>query len=268
MSRSAIRATGLRKSFDSKEVLSGIDLEVEAGTIFGTIGPNGAGKTTTVKILTGQLASFEGEARVADLDPRDDSCAVKAMIGYVPEHGALYGALTIAQLLLFVGRLHRLDDPTIRARAGELLEVFGLGAELGTRISTLSKGMRQKLLITAALLHDPKLIFLDEPLSGLDVHASLLVKELLRQLADTGRTIFYCSHMMDVVEQVCDSVAIIDGGEIVARGTPAEIASTAGGGSLEQVFARLTHAPSQEQGVERIVRSLSITEDRGDAGGG
>ena len=252
----AIRVAGLRTSFGTNEVLAGVDLEVAPGTILGYLGPNGAGKTTTVRILTALRSEWTGEVLVDGFDPSEQPLEVKARIGYVPENAALYGSLTLAEFLLFVGRLHGLPDETIRARAEVFLDVFELEARLGTRILTLSKGMRQKVLLTSALLHAPRILFLDEPLSGLDVASTVLVKTLLRQLADSGRTIFYCSHVMDVVERLCDRIAILHRGRIVAEGTPTELAESGRGETLESVFAELTRSSDSRAGVERIVEAL------------
>jgi len=256
MSGPAVELRGLEKSFGTRSVLEGIDLTVERGTIFGYIGPNGAGKSTTVKILCGLTTTFGGEVRVLGLDPAADPLAVKRRIGYVPENAALHELLTVAEFLLLVGRLHGLEDGTTKARAAAFLEVFELEARLGARIQTLSKGMRQKVLLTSALLSDPELVVLDEPLSGLDVNATILVKELLRALADAGKTVFYCSHVMDVVERVCDRIAILDGGRIAAQGTFEELQALRGGGSLEQIFAGLTSVGSQTERVQRLMHAL------------
>jgi len=247
---------GLTKRFHQNEVLRGIDLCVAPGTILGYVGPNGAGKTTTVKILTGLLPQFGGEVRVLGLDPRGDTLEIKRRIGYVPENAALFESLTVAEHLVLVGSLYEMDEELVRARAETFLRVFELDARLVSRIGTLSKGMRQKLLLTTALLHDPEVLFLDEPLSGLDVGSAILVKDLLRRLADTGRTIFYCSHVMDVVERVCDRIAILSGGEIVAQGTFEELAAARGGGSLEHIFAELTSTGDHADDVERMVQAL------------
>jgi ABC-2 type transport system ATP-binding protein len=252
----AIRVRGLRMGFGRTTVLDGIDLDVPAGTILGYVGPNGAGKTTTVRALCGLLTGFEGEARVAGVDPRVDPVELKRRIGYVPESPVLFETLTVAELLLFVGRLRGLADATTRARADEFLEVLEIDTRLGSRISTLSKGMRQKLCLTAGLLHDPRVIFLDEPLSGLDVGSSILVKRLMRGLADRGAAVFYCSHVMDVVERVCDRIAILHGGRIAAVGSFDELARASGGGSLEGIFAELTRSGEREEDAERLLRAL------------
>ena len=256
MAGNAIELRGLRKRFGSRVVLEGIDLAVERGTILGYIGPNGAGKTTTVKILCGLSATFEGEVRVCGLDPRAEPLAVKRRIGYVPENAVLFEQLTTAEFLLLIGRLHGLADELTRSRAETFLEVFELSERLGSRIGALSKGMRQKVLLTSALLHDPEVVFLDEPLSGLDVNATILVKEFIRALAGAGKTVFYCSHVMDVVERVCDRIVILDGGKIAAQGTFDELQRARGGGSLEQIFAALTSAGGQEEQAQKLVAAL------------
>jgi ABC-2 type transport system ATP-binding protein len=256
VSAPAIELRGVAKSYRDKVALAGVDLAVEPGTVQGYIGANGAGKSTTVKILMGLLAPFEGEARVAGLDPRKDPVGVKRKVGYVPENALLFESMTVAELLLLVGRLRGLSDAAIRARAGEFLAVFELEERLGSRIATLSKGMRQKVLLTSALMHDPEVLFLDEPLSGLDASATILVKELLRRLAARGRTVFYCSHVLDVVERVCDRIAIVDQGRIVAAGTLEELAAQRGVGSLERILASVTKSGDQGSQVDRLMRAL------------
>ncbi len=256
-----MRISGLRHRYTSKEVLGGIDLELGAGLVFGYIGPNGAGKSTTVKILTGLLGGFSGEVEVCGFDVRRDPLAVKARIGYVPENAILYEQLTVEEFLELVGRLHQLPDELRRQRAEEILEGFELASRLGSRIGALSKGMRQKLLITSALLHDPRVLFLDEPLTGLDVESARLVKDLIRGLADRGRAIFYCSHNMDVVERVCDRIAIISDGRIVADGSYDELSEAGKRGTLEKVFSVLTRgddgARDTEARVARIIGALA-----------
>ncbi len=257
MDGAGIEVRGLRKRYAGGPwVLDGIDLSVAPGTIQGFIGPNGAGKSTTVKILCGLIPDFEGEVRVAGCDPRVDPVEVKRHIGLVPENAALFDALTVAEFLLFVGRLKEVDDDVIRRRGQTFLEVFELADRLGARIGELSKGMRQKVLLTSALLHDPRILFLDEPLSGLDVNASILIKDLVRRLADEGRAVFYCSHVMDVVERVCDRIAIVDDGKVAAEGTFDEIQARRGGGSLERIFADLTSEGDVAPRVDRLIEAL------------
>ena len=257
----SIEVRDLRKDFRGTKVLDGIELVVQPGTVFGYIGPNGAGKTTTVKILTGLLGGFRGKALVAGIDVRLEPREVKRRIGYVPENAILYEALTVAELLRFVGRLHDLEEGILRRRTEEMLEAFDLTARADSRIATLSKGMRQKVLLLSALLHDPPVLFLDEPLSGLDVASAMFVKDLLRGLAARGRAIFFCSHVMDVVERLCDRIAILDRGRIVANGTYGELSEAGKRGSLERVFAELTRREELPDDARRVARILAVLGD-------
>lgn len=252
----SIRVSGLGKRYGEKVVLSGVEFAIEPGTVFGYVGPNGAGKSTTVKILVGMLQDFEGKATVGGIDVGTHPIEVKRIIGYVPENAQLYEALTPAEYLEFVARLHDLDEPTLQRRALALLESLDLGSRAHTRISTLSKGMRQKVLLASALIHDPRVLVLDEPLSGLDVRSMIVVKELIRGFADAGRTVLYCSHVMDVVERVCDRIAILDRGRIVAAGTFEELAASAEQSSLEQVFRKLTGGGDESEQARRILAAI------------
>ena len=238
------------------EALAGIDLDVVPGQVLGYIGPNGAGKSTTIKILCGMLQGFTGQARVAGFDVAADPLEVKRRVGYVPEQAELYPQLTAREYLRFVGLAHGLDPALIQERAGEMLDVFGLNGVVDDRLETYSKGMRQKVLLAAGLLHAPQVLFLDEPLSGLDANSVVLVKELLAQLAAAGRTIFYSSHVMDVVERVCDRIVIIDRGRIVADGTFEELQRGETGASLERLFAKITGVSGHEQQAGRLARAL------------
>lgn len=252
----AIEVEGLGKSFDGKAVLAGVDFAVARGSVFGYIGPNGAGKSTTVKILVGMLQSFQGTARVAGVDVRADPLGVKRRIGYVPENANLYEVLTPFEYLTFAGRLHGLAEQLIQRRALGLLEGFELAGRAHSRIGSLSKGMRQKVLLSAALLHDPDILFLDEPLAGLDVRSVIVIKELIRGFAAAGRTIFYCSHVMDVVERVCDRIAILANGSIAAIGSFEELAARAAETSLEQVFRRLTGGGDEGEQAAAVLAVL------------
>ncbi|MBK8977703.1 MAG: ABC transporter ATP-binding protein [Planctomycetes bacterium] len=253
----AVLLDGLSKSFGDRRVLDGIDLRVAPGEVLGYLGPNGAGKSTTVRILVGMLAGFEGRAEVAGFDVREHPLEVKRRIGYVAENAVLYEALTVQEHLLLVGRLHGLRDEAILARAKPMLDAFDLGSRIASRLGALSKGMRQKVMIVGALLHDPEVLFLDEPLSGLDAHSAVLIKELIRALADDGRTIFYCSHMLDVVERVCDRLVILADGRIAANGTLAELrARSQGGGTLERIFLELTSDGGASQRARAVVAAL------------
>lgn len=252
---SAISIRNLRKNYGQKEVLKGIDLEVAPGQVIGYIGPNGAGKSTTVKILTGIIQDYEGEVRVNGLDLRGDLLEVKKQIGYIPELAEIYDLLTPREYLSFVGRLYHMEDHIIEGRASRMLDSFGLLPNMDQRMDSFSKGMRQKVLLTSGLLHNPKIVIMDEPLSGLDANAVILVKELLQVLKAEGKTIFYCSHMMDVVEKVSDRIVLIDHGAIVANSTIAELRES-GQGSLEQIFSRLTSSDNTNQRVSDIAAAM------------
>lgn len=251
-----ISASNLTKRFGDKVALQDVSFEVGPGEILGYIGPNGAGKTTTVKILIGMMDEFEGTAAVCGIDVREDPLAVKRRIGYVPETSALYDALTPMEYLTFIGRLYGLPDAEIQRRAEGMLELLGLKDELANRMSSFSKGMAQKVLITAGLMHDPEIIFMDEPLTGLDANSALIIKELIARLAALGKTVFYCSHIMDVVERVCTRIMILDGGRIAADGSFDELQGQAQGSSLEQIFTQLTGEGVHEAVADQLVQVI------------
>jgi len=238
-----ITVRNLTKVYGDKRVLSDINLDIYPGQIIGYIGPNGAGKSTTVKILTGIITDYEGKVTIEGKLLRDNVLYIKGITGYVPELAELYDLLTPNEYLTFIGKLHHMPDALIAERSEKMLASFGLGTNIHQRMDSFSKGMRQKVLLTSGLLHNPQIVILDEPLSGLDANAVIMVKELLQMLKAEGKTIFYCSHMMDVVEKVSDRIVLIDGGRIIADGTIDELRGT-GNQSLEQIFSQLT-APEQ-----------------------
>ncbi len=230
---------GLSKWYGQHQVLQNIDLQLEGGQIIGYIGPNGAGKSTTVKILTGLIQDYEGQVRIGGFDLRKDLAQYKNIVGYVPETAELYELLTPREYLVFVAKLYRLPEEKALGRIRSLLGMFSMEAHADQRMDGFSKGMKQKILLISALIHEPKILFLDEPLSGLDANAVILVKELLQMLKAEGKTIFYCSHMMDVVEKVSDRIILIHQGKIIIN-EAAEDLRNREQGSLESVFARLT----------------------------
>jgi ABC-2 type transport system ATP-binding protein len=233
-----IQTQNLSKSYD-KKVLNNINITIQPGEIIGYIGPNGAGKSTTIKILTGIIPDFDGDARVLGYDIRTDAIEVKKRIGYIPENASLYDTLTPMEYLAFIGQLYKMPADEIDIKSRELLKLFELGNYIDTRMTSFSKGMRQKVLLIAGMIHNPSLLFLDEPLSGLDANAVILVKEILTQLKKSGKTIFYSSHIMDVVEKISDRIMIISKGEMIANGSFEELNKTHRG-SLENLFTELT----------------------------
>ncbi len=246
----------LHKQYGEKVVLNDINLDIYSGQIIGYIGPNGAGKSTTVKILTGIIQDYSGEVMVNGRPLRDQVLQVKSMIGYIPELAELYDLLTPREYLSFIGKLYHLPDDIIEERSRKMLDSFGLANNMDQRMDSFSKGMRQKVLITSGLLHNPSIVIMDEPLSGLDANAVILIKELLQALKQEGKTIFYCSHMMDVVEKVSDRIMLINNGSIIADGTIDELRQGSGD-SLEQIFSRLTYSGNQVQKADDMAAAMN-----------
>lgn len=250
-----IRIVDLKKSYGTKEILKGINLDIFPGQVVGYIGPNGAGKSTTVKILTGLIEDFTGTVEINGINIQEDPLAVKALLGYVPENAELYEVLTPMEYLDFVGKLYGMEDKIIQERSLKLLGAFGLEPNSNNRMDTFSKGMRQKVLLISGIIHNPQIIILDEPLSGLDANAVIFVKELISLLAKEGKTIFYCSHMMDVVEKVSDRILLINQGSIIADGTIEELKSDPNE-SLEHIFAKLTNSDSSALDASNIITAI------------
>ncbi len=246
---SAIACRDLEKRFGGFRVLKGISLDVERGELFGFLGPNGAGKTTTIRILTGLLLPTAGTVEVAGWDVVRDPYEVKRRIGYVPDRAFLYDKLTGGELLEFVGHLHRMRPEAVRREAEPLLERFGLAGWSNELVEAYSHGMRQKLALVAALLHRPDVVVIDEPMVGLDPRSARVVKELLRELAARGQTVFLSTHSLEVAEELCTRVAILQEGRVVARGTLDELRRQARqeAGSLESIFLRLTEETAREE---------------------
>ena len=242
--------------YDRGEVLHGISFQLSPGEVIGLLGPNGAGKSTTIKLICGILSGASGSVSVFSMPMPERSINVKQRIGYVPESAELFDSLTGQEFLELSGRLHDVEEDTLQKRIRDILETFELTSDRNSRLDKYSKGMRQKVLIAAALLHNPDLILLDEPLSGLDVNAAILIKDLIAALAAAGKTILYSSHVLDVVEKVCDRVLIINKGSVIADSTPRELKASAHASTLEEVFRILTRAADVDPGVSRIVAAI------------
>jgi ABC-2 type transport system ATP-binding protein len=254
-----ISLKNVSKSFGAKAALKQVSFDIGQGEICGYIGPNGAGKSTTVKILTGMLTPDTGSVLLAGIDVVRQPEAVKQLIGYVPETGAVFEALTAREYLRFAGRLRNLDDALIEQRAAAVLEYFGLASVADMMMTTFSKGMKQKIIISTALLHAPDIYFFDEPLDGLDAHATLLFKDLLDHLAQRGKTIFYCSHLLDIVEKVCHRMIILRNGEIAAAGSIQELRAMTQQDTLEEAFSIVTESENVEHKTIRLLDALDIT---------
>lgn len=222
------------------EVLKGINLNVSPGQIIGYIGPNGAGKSTTVKIICGLLDDFTGEVWVDGLDIRKNSTEIKKRIGYIPENASIYESITPLEYFSFITEMRQLDLKATLDKAMRYMKFFEIDNNANQRVGSFSKGMKQKVLIISALLHNPQILFMDEPLSGLDANSVIKVKEIITQMASEGKTIFYSSHLMDIVEKVSNRIILINNGHLVADGTFDELKGEHNDVTLEKMFARLT----------------------------
>ena len=240
MNEIAITIRDLKMNYGEKQVLRGIDLDVYKGQIVGYIGPNGAGKSTTVKIMLGLLEGHTGYIEILGDDISNGNVEYKRKIGYVPEVAEIYDNLTAREYLTFIGELYGLDYKDVEEKGRKLMKVFSLEEMYDSRMSSYSKGMRQKVLIISSLLHNPDILFLDEPLSGLDANSVMVVKEILAELSSQNKTIFYSSHIMDVVEKISNRIILINGGQIVADGSFEELKDKCKEGSLEEIFNQLT----------------------------
>jgi ABC-2 type transport system ATP-binding protein len=249
----AIVAEGLTKVFRGRTAVDAISLRVERGRFFGFLGPNGAGKSTTIKMLTGLLRPTAGSVEIEGRPLDRDLLGIKRVIGVLPEELPLYERLSGEEYLHFAGRMYGLSRAESRSRTDELLEFLTLTEDRGKLIVDYSQGMRKKVALAAALIHNPRVLFLDEPLNGIDPVSGRVVTDLLRRLASKGVTLFFTSHVLDVVERLCDEVAIIDRGRIVAQGTLDEIRAGAGrDASLEDVFLKLVSADLRREDLSWI----------------
>jgi len=248
----------LYRSFRTIPAIQDISFRVAPGEIVGFLGPNGAGKSTTVKIITGMLRPDEGRVLFEGNDIRNDMVAFRAAIGYVPEEAHLYSYLSGLEYLQLVGRLRGISEALLESKAAHLLSLLNLESWQYSPISTYSKGMRQRVLIAAALLHDPRLLIFDEPLSGLDVVSSRLFKDLLELLAAEGKAILYISHVLEVVEQVCNRVIVIAKGKILADARPSELTSLMSLPNLESVFAQLVQQQDTRTVAQEMVEVMQL----------
>ncbi len=248
----------LTKHFGLQKAVDGLSLEIPAGQIVGLLGPNGAGKSTTLKMLTGMLEPTSGTATICGHDLRRESMEVKKKVGFVPDSGAVFESLTGLEYLEMIASLYGIPAPAARERIRQFLAFFDLGFDVLTDklLGAYSKGMRRKVVITAALLHNPPVVFFDEPLDGLDANAAVGFKTLIQTLAREGRTIVYSSHVLDVVERVCDRVIIIDKGRVLVDGAPDELVRLHGEATLERLFTRLTGGGDVERRAEDFAKTF------------
>jgi ABC-2 type transport system ATP-binding protein len=249
----------LYRSYRGISAIENVNFKVGPGEIVGFLGPNGAGKSTTVKIITGMLRPNDGRVLFEGQDIAKDMVAFRAAFGYVPEEAHLYTYLSGLEYLQLVGRLRGMDEALLEAKATRLLKLLNLESWQYTPISSYSKGMRQRVLIAAALLHDPKLLIFDEPLSGLDVVSGRLFKDLLELLAAEGKAVLYISHVLEVVEQVCDRVIVIAKGKVLADSPPSELTKLMSLPNLESVFAQVVKQQDTRAVAQEMVEAMRIT---------
>jgi len=247
-----IQLKALTKRYGTFTAVDAINLEVPHGQLFGFLGPNGAGKTTTLRMIAGILSPTAGTVHINGIDVAKDPAAAKAVLGYIPDRPFIYEKLTGAEFLRFVAGLYGQDGAVIERRMTELLTLFDLIEWRDELVESYSHGMRQKLIISSAFLHRPKVIVVDEPMVGLDPKAARILKDLFREYTKRGHTIMMSTHTLEVAETVCDRVAIIHGGRIRAAGTMDELYASVGAGAkgLEELFLRLTGENAARELVE------------------
>ena len=249
----AFRVDGLSRKFGDFTAVDGVTLSVRAGEFFGFLGPNGAGKTTTLRMVTGMLKPTSGSIRVLGLDPFKSPIETKSRIGIVPDDPPLYDRLTGMETLEFTGRIQGLMPRDARGRAGDLLDLLGIEEAAETAVGEYSMGMKKKLSLGCALIHKPRLLFLDEPFSGIDPIGVKNVKDVLAKLVDDGATVFFSSHVMELVERICTRMAVIDKGRIKGCGTLDELRAATGSdgeSTLEEVFVRLVGEQPNQAGAQ------------------
>lgn len=245
-----IRTQGLSKAFGEKWAVRGLDLEVRGGEFFGFLGPNGSGKSTTIGMLTTLLLPTEGSMQVAGRDVLAEPLEVKRRIGVLPEEIHTYERLTVWELVQFSGRIRGLSLATVRQRGNELLDLLEIAqSDHKKLVLDCSMGMRKKVVLTCALMHKPEVLFLDEPFNGIDARASLTIRHILGQLVASGTTVFFSSHILEIVEKLCSRIAILNEGQLLASGTVPELATQTGlpaDSDLDDVFLSLVGRPDEE----------------------
>lgn len=252
----ALELKGISKKYRVFPAVENVSFSVAPGEILGYLGPNGAGKTTTIKILAGLLEQTKGRFFYQGEDVKNDLYGFKKKIGYVPEQSEIYPHLSAYDYLLMLGRLRRIPETILIEKIERFMELFSLTTDMHSSISSFSKGMIQKVLIGAALLHNPEILLLDEPLSGLDVTTGLILKDLIRQLAGMGKIIIYSSHILEIVEKICSRIIIIHKGRIVADDSVENLRNLMKLPSLEDIFNQLVEQADTEKIAKGMVEAM------------
>jgi ABC-2 type transport system ATP-binding protein len=264
-SETLIETCGLTKQFGSVQALTDLNLHIMPGEIYGLLGPNGAGKTTAIKTILGLLEPTSGWIKVAGFDPIKDYVEVKSKIGYVAENPIVYDSLSPRDFLEFVASIRKIDQSVANEMVAHLANAFDMSQYFDSPIATLSLGMKQKVAFIASLIHRPRVLLLDEPLNGLDAKSSRIVKDLVSFHAQKGGAVLFSTHIMEVAEQICTRIGIIDQGRIIAEGTLGQLRGKLEGmtGTLEEVFLKLTHEESEIADTVRVLREAFFKNEVG-----
>jgi ABC-2 type transport system ATP-binding protein len=247
---------GITKKYQVFPAVNDVSFDVKPSEILGYLGPNGAGKTTTIRMLAALLEPTEGSIYYSGKNIKDNLYEYKKRIGYVPEEAEIYPHLSAYDYLLMVGRLRNIPEKILNEKIERFMNLFSLAEDMHSAISSYSKGMVQKVLLASALLHNPDILLLDEPLSGLDVETSLIIRDLVRKLSQEGKIIFYCSHILEVVEKVCSKVIIIHKGKIVANDSVENLRNLMRLPSLEKIFSQLVVREDSEKIADDVVKAM------------
>lgn len=260
MNDKSIQLANLEKAYGSKKAVKDLDLEVKKGEIFGFLGPNGAGKTTTIKMMTGLLEPTSGTVNINGINIWENPVEAKKVIAYVPDQPNLYPKLTGWDYLQFIASVFRLEEDTFQLKAEKLLHTFDLADRADELIETFSHGMKQKIAVCGALLHEPEILFLDEPTVGLDPKSARNLKNILLELGETGMTTFITTHILEIAEQMCDRIGIISDGSLIALGTMDELRNMDGRteGSLEDIFLELTGGEEEQAIIKEMADAGDI----------
>lgn len=251
-----LEVDSISRSFGPLKALDNVSLKVGTGEVYGLLGPNGSGKSTLMKMMLGLMKPDTGTIKVDGIDVQKNPLQVRRMVGYVPESPRIYEFLTAIEYLDFIADIHQMDIHAKKERISEFLRAFELEGRENEMLSGYSQGMKQKAVITAALIHKPKLLIMDEPLNGLDPRSARIVKDLIHQLSKEGVSTIFSTHILEIAEAVCDRIVIVSGGKVLAEGTAADLRSQAGmpGSTLEELFLKLTGSGDVKEIVEAMLK--------------